>query len=218
MASPLKPRPKRLAVIHQPGEISPKIFSVKELGNKLWVSHTFTGRPPSLLPRPKRSFLQKRVQKFYPKFWEWDKLISRKPKWPRILQKVPSANYFDFEWKPIWKEHHLQNISNPNSFMLQQRTYWSSGFSVRGPSDKVWLSRADGWAGEANTWLPDWQILSTHFWQILMRTQLGPTNIVAILHMWEARPGCRRPLIEFKWPVGASIWYVKTFTVGAFVW
>ena len=51
-----------------------------------------------------------------------------------------------------------------------------------------------------------------------MRTQLGPTNIVAILHMREAWPGCRRPLIEFKWPVGASIWYVKTFTVGAFVW
>ena len=171
-----------------------------------------------LTPKTQRSFLQKRVQKFYPKFWEWDKLISRKLKWPRILQKVPSSNYFDFEWKPIWKEHHLQNISNPNSFMLQQRTYWSSGFSVRGPSDKVWLSRADGWAGEANTWLPDWQILSTHFWQMLMRTQLGPTNIVAILHMWEAWPGCRRPLIEFKWPVGASIWYVKTFTVGAFVW
>ena len=38
----------------------------------------------------------------------------------------------------------------------------SVGYSA--PSDKVWLSAADGWAREANTWLlADWKILSTNF-------------------------------------------------------
>ena len=97
-----------------------------------------------------------------PEYFLWTSSIDRFPTNKQISSWEIFKRFLSLNGKQICKFV----ISSKNSFELKQSAYWSVGCLgpwVRGPSDKVWLSAADGWAREANTWLADWQILSTNF-------------------------------------------------------